>query len=67
MEGTLRKFVEKVKFFQKSVHPKRYFMVDFQSAILTIKHDKDSKDASDIKKVLFRDILDCYLPKKLNT
>ena len=66
MEGWLRKFVEKVKFFQKSVHPKRYFVVDFQSAIMTIKHERDSKDPSDIKRILFRDILDCYLPKKLN-
>ena len=63
MEGVLRKFVQKVKLFQRSVHPKRYFVIDFQTAVLTIKPDKKSKDEDKWKKILFRDILDCYLPK----
>jgi len=39
MEGYLRKFVEKVKIFQTSIYPKRYFVVDFQNAIMHIKKD----------------------------
>lgn len=62
MEGYMKKFVEKVKLFQKTVHPTRYFILDFQTAILTIKHDHKSTDKSQMKKILFRDILDCYLP-----
>lgn len=64
MEGYLRKFVQKIKFFQKTVHPKRYFTIDFQTAIMTIMKDKENKNPKENKKVLFRDILDCYLPKE---
>lgn len=39
MEGYMRKFVEKVKFFQTSLYPKRYFVVDFQGAVMYIKKD----------------------------
>ena len=65
MHGYLKKFVEKVKLFQMSLYPKRYFVIDFQLAILQIQKDKKVKfDDPNNKKVLFRDILDCYLPKK---
>jgi hypothetical protein len=63
MQGYLRKFVQKVKFFQKTVHPKRYWVIDFQTAIMTIQKEKEDKHQSENKKILFRDILDCYLPK----
>ena len=36
MEGYLRKFVEKVKIFQKMLYPKRYFTMDFRLGTLTI-------------------------------
>lgn len=64
MEGYLRKFVEKIKFFQTTIYPKRYFMIDFQQAFLNIQTDRIEKNKSKIKVVWFRDILDCYLPKK---
>ena len=44
MEGFLRKFVEKVKFFQKSLHPKRYFMIDFTIASIIIAYEKPKKE-----------------------
>jgi hypothetical protein len=64
MEGHLRKFVEKIKLFQTTIHPKRYFVIDFQGALLYIQKDKFEKKPENIKQVLFRDIIDCYLPKK---
>ena len=45
------------------MHPKRYFVIDFQTAILYIRNDKKSAKPDD-KQILFRDILDCYLPKQ---
>jgi len=36
MEGYMRKFVQKIKIFQKSQYPKRYYILDFQLAILII-------------------------------
>lgn len=63
MEGTLRKFVQQVKIFQRSLHPKRYFLVDFQAAMLLIMREKGAGE-KDTTSVFFRDIVDCYLPKK---
>ena len=36
MEGTLRKFVEEVKIFQRSVYPKRFFTIDFSIASIVV-------------------------------
>ena len=41
MQGFLKKFVEKVKLFQMSLYPKRYFLIDFQLAIMYIMKKKD--------------------------
>ena len=69
MEGTLRKFVEQVKFFQMSVYPKRYFVIDFTLACVQIRDckAKDKGHLMDLEKtqkvIPFRDVTDCYLPK----
>lgn len=73
MEGHLKKFVEKVKIFQMSIYPKRYFIIDFTSANIFIKHDKKVKskmtgDVRDMKNpklkiIPFRSIKDCYLAR----
>lgn len=65
MQGYLKKFVEKVKLFQMSLYPKRYFFIDFQLALMYIqKSSTQNQKDKDVKKILFRDILDCYLPKR---
>mmetsp|Transcript_31189 Transcript_31189/g.47756 ORF Transcript_31189/g.47756 Transcript_31189/m.47756 type:complete len:190 (-) Transcript_31189:2049-2618(-) len=64
MEGTLRKFVQEIKFFQRSIHPKRYFSIDFQQAVLMIMKSHDETKEENIHYIMFRDICDCYLPKK---
>ena len=69
MEGYLKKFVEQVKLFQRSVHPKRYFLIDFTTANVFIRkeplRDKSIKLTQDkeTKIIPFRSILDVYLPK----
>ena len=69
MEGTLRKFVEEVKFFQMSVYPKRYFMIDFTLACVQIRYSKakDKIHEAELekieKRIPFRDVTDCYLPR----
>lgn len=72
MEGCLRKFVEKVKLFQKTMHPKRYFMIDFTIASIIICPDKPTKQQlkepeanKDWKILPFRDITDCYPPQQI--
>ena len=50
------------------MYPKRYFVIDYTSANVYIKHDKSihinakSLKANKIKIVPFRSILDCFLP-----
>ena len=72
MEGHLRKFVEKVKVFQRSLHPKRFFAIDFTIASVVISPDKPT--AEEMKKMdlnkdwivmPFRDILECYPPMQV--
>lgn len=63
LEGTLRKMAQNPGLFKRNNFPKRYFCIDFQSAVLTILPEKGSTKTSQIKKILFRDIVDCYLPK----
>ena len=69
MEGYLKKFVDKVKLFQRSVHPKRFFLIDFTSANLFIRkepmRDKTIKIAQDkgTKTIPFSSVTDVYLPK----
>ena len=65
----MKKFVDKVKLFQRSVHPKRYFLIDFTSANLYIRKDpwkdktiKIGQDA-ETKTIPFRSVTDVYLPK----
>lgn len=72
MEGFLRKFVEKVKFFQKTLHPKRYFIIDFTIASIIISYEKPRKDQmkapeknKDWIVLPFRDITDCYPPQQV--
>lgn len=72
MQGILRKFVEKVKWFQRSVHPKRYFIIDFTIASIVISHGayKPLSTAEinlqeECTVMPFRDVLDCYLPRNL--
>ena len=43
--------------------PKRYYIIDFQAAILYIKPDEYTTKEKDIKQIFFRDIIDVYLPK----
>ena len=68
MEGNLRKFVQKVRFFQKSLYPKRYFVIDFTIAKMFIKKDRaleagpNDTPTSDVKVLPFRSILDCSKP-----
>ena len=74
MEGTIYKFVEKVKLFQKNIHCKRYLIIDFSAACVYIKNDKnvplsekvikgmDNQLNSNLKIFPFRNILDCYVP-----
>ena len=35
------KKVQKQKFFQKTAYPVRYFVIDYTSAVIHIKHNKD--------------------------
>jgi|APSaa5957512535_1039671.scaffolds.fasta_scaffold230981_1 hypothetical protein len=69
MEGNLKKFVEKVKVFQMSIYPMRYFLIDFTSANIYIKHDKNVKiknndpKNSKVKVIPFRSVKDCYLAR----
>ena len=73
MEGTLRKFVEEVKIFQRSVYPKRFFSIDFSIASIVVSkilfNDKcvmtnpNNVDKTSQKVIPFRDFQDCYLPK----
>jgi hypothetical protein len=40
-------------------------VLDFESSTIIVKHNKFDKDSdSNTKKMTFRDILDCYLPKE---
>ena len=50
MCGCIIKKVDKIKFFQKTVYPKRYMIVDFARAEIYIKHDqKDRNDDKETK------------------
>ena len=68
MQGRLKKLVEKVKMFQYTIYPERYFVIDFTSAIIYIKHDENvPSKSSDLKNpklkiIPFRSIKDCHLP-----
>lgn len=48
MEGYLRKFVQEVRVFQKGVNPKRYFLIDYNTAKIKIfKKKPDNEQDSD--------------------
>lgn len=67
MEGYLKKFVKQVRIFQRSLYPKRYFVIDFTIAKIFVKQDKSCtigpKEGSNskVKVIPFRSIKDCYL------
>ena len=63
MEGHMRKFTEKVNFFNVTHFPKRYYVIDFEAAYVYIKTDPKSTKDKDIKSIHFRDIQDVYLPE----
>ena len=58
LEGYLKKQIESFKIFNVGVFPKRYFIVDFKYAKMTIQ--KSKRDVASAKVILFRDILQCY-------
>lgn len=64
IEGWLTKYVQKVKLLQITLQPKRFFSIDFEKAQIFIKKEayQDVNDKN-VKAILFRDILDCNIPK----
>lgn len=68
MEGLLRKTVSKVKLFQKNSFPKRYVIIDFTSANIFVKYEKESiadptfVSTQECKIIPFRSIKECSLP-----
>lgn len=62
IKGVLRK---KVDGFKLDNFPSRFYIMDFQRAVIVIKYDRFDKDSDpNIKVINFRDIDDCYLPKE---
>ena len=60
----MAKKVSKVKFFQKTAYPVRYYIVDYTAAVIHIKHKKeDALTASDVKSIAFRDVRSVYGPR----
>lgn len=55
MVGYLRKYDKTTKTFGKNSHL-RSVILDFKTALMIIKHDKDTTDTSKIKKIMFRDV-----------
>ena len=39
LSGSLVKMVDKINFFQKTPYPKRYFVIDYSSGMVIIKHN----------------------------
>ena len=65
MHGSMVKKVNKVKFFQKTAYPIRYFIIDYTSAVMHIKHNKDDAITDkNTKQVHFRDIKDVRMPSE---
>ena len=58
LEGYLKKQVEKMKIFNIGVFPKRYFLIDFTRARLTIY--KSRRDQDSAQHILFRDVVKCF-------
>ena len=56
MVGFIKKFTQQTKIVGRNSHL-RCIIIDFKSAILVIKHDKDTTDTSKIKKIMFRDVI----------
>lgn len=58
MRGYLRKRVAECKIFQRSKHPKRFFVVDFRTGTISVYHTEDEYKQSNLnrKDILFRDI-----------
>lgn len=44
MEGYIRKFVQEIRMFQKEIYPKRYFIIDFNTAKVKIFKTKKQSD-----------------------
>jgi len=59
MSGELKKKVQELKFWQKKIYPKRYFVIDFSTAVICIRH---AKDDTKFVSVPFREVLDVYIP-----
>jgi len=55
MEGYLLKRVQKIKFLQVTLHPKRYFKIDNKQNHLVVK--KDLNDTGPFKTIHFREFL----------
>lgn len=72
MEGLIRKNVSEVKFFQRNLFPKRYFVIDFTKANVYISHHENFNPRRDelleikgdpkITIIPFRSVKDCYKP-----
>lgn len=58
MQGYLKKRAEKVKFWQKKQYYRRYFKIDFTSAVLIISEHVSDGDEDDVKQLPFSHVLD---------
>ena len=62
MEGLIRKNVRQVNLFTQNFFPKRYFIIDFKEAYISIKKNRDAPILDKSKSILlFRKILKCRL------
>ena len=60
VKGILKK---KVDGFNMESYPSRFHILDFHRSIIIIKRDRSDKENDpSVKKINFRDIIDCYLP-----
>ena len=53
----IRKKVKSIKLFQRSLFPKRFFIIDFSAAEIMIKKTKEEKNQKYIIQIPFRNIL----------
>ena len=66
MQGFLKKKADQIKFWQKKLYYKRYYKIDFTSAVLFISEQINEEDDKKIKQVPFSHIQKCYEPKPEN-
>ena len=49
--------------FNLESYPSRYHILDFEKSLIIIKRDRFDKESDpSVKRINFRDIIDCYLP-----